>query len=306
MKASGMSGMKKTIRISVVVPTKNSARTLEACLSSIAAQDYRDYELIVVDGMSTDPTPAIARRFTDRVYPSDCGRSEARNLGFAKAGGDVFLSIDSDMVLGAGVLAGIAQNMGSHGSLIIPERGIGDDFISRCKDLEKRCYIGDPIVESARAFSREAFESVGGYDTSLVFGEDWDIHSRIKARLTVGRVDAIVFHDTRDISLPSDIGKAFLYGRTLQRYLVKGHQQARDWLDPRNNFYARHWKTLCRDPLHSAGLTVIKSLEYCAGIAGFIAGVFSGEPLNRERSGGDRSSGKRSTERRLTGGRSRG
>src|SRR5579863_8848577 len=53
--------------VSVVVTTRNSAHTLEACLKSVRDQDYPATELVVVDNHSTDATLEIARRYAHRV-----------------------------------------------------------------------------------------------------------------------------------------------------------------------------------------------------------------------------------------------
>ena len=54
--------------ISVIIPTRNSSRTIEKCLQSIKDQSYENIELIVVDNNSTDNTKDIANRFTDKVF----------------------------------------------------------------------------------------------------------------------------------------------------------------------------------------------------------------------------------------------
>ena len=53
--------------ISVVVPVHNASAFLERCLRALAASDYTDFEIIVVDDCSTDDSAAVARRFTARV-----------------------------------------------------------------------------------------------------------------------------------------------------------------------------------------------------------------------------------------------
>ena len=53
--------------ISVIVPTRNNIRTIEACLASVRAQTHEAVELVVVDNHSDDGTPEIARRFADTV-----------------------------------------------------------------------------------------------------------------------------------------------------------------------------------------------------------------------------------------------
>ncbi len=257
--------------ISVIIPTKNSERTLLPCLQSIKEQTYRDYEIIIVDGHSTDGTLEIARRYTDRIISSEAGRSEARNLGFSKTDGDVFLSIDSDMILERTLLQEISQKMKNKDALVIPEVGYGKDFLSRCKDLEKRCYINDEIIESVRAFSRQAFEGVGGYDPKLIFGEDWDIHQRLKERYPIGRTASRILHNTTQVSLSSNLAKSYLYGNTIQKYLDKEHPQTREWLRLRNLFFLRHFSKLVKEPFYALGLFIIKAMEYSFGFAGFLA-----------------------------------
>jgi len=54
--------------VSVIVPTKNSSRTLERCSKSIKNQSYKNVEIIVVDNNSTDNTKEIAQKYTDKVF----------------------------------------------------------------------------------------------------------------------------------------------------------------------------------------------------------------------------------------------
>ena len=53
------------MKISVVITTYNSEKTIEKCLLSIYQQTHPPYEIIVVDGKSTDSTTEIIRRFDD-------------------------------------------------------------------------------------------------------------------------------------------------------------------------------------------------------------------------------------------------
>jgi glycosyltransferase involved in cell wall biosynthesis len=257
--------------ISVVIPTKNSGETLLKCLQSLEAQTLRDFELIIVDGCSTDSTVAIARRFTDKVFVSSCSLPSARNLGFSQAQGEIFISIDSDMILESGLLAETAEKAAEYDALIITEVGYGTNFISRCKDLEKRCYVGDPIIESARVFRRRVFEDVGGYDGSLLFGEDWDIHCRVSDGFRIGRTESRVLHNTEAIALFEDLRKAYRYGRSLPNFLAKNHARTSEWLDPRRAFFIRKFPQLAKEPVSALGLFILKHLEYSAGFLGFVS-----------------------------------
>src|SRR6266568_1486302 len=131
--------------VSVIVPTKNSAATLEACLESIKKQTYYPIELIVVDNHSTDATREIAKQFTDMVFVKGPERSAQRNYGSARASGRYLLMIDSDMELDRKVVkACSAEVVGDPAvkGIVIPEESFGLGFWSQCKRLERSFYIG--------------------------------------------------------------------------------------------------------------------------------------------------------------------
>jgi len=262
--------------ISIVVPTKNSERPLRKTLDSIKAQTYRDYEIIIVDGFSTDKTEEVAREYTDKFYTSSASLPGARNVGFSKAIGEIYASIDSDMILEPTVLEEAVKRSKDADIFVIPEVGYGDDFISRCKDLEKRCYHGDAVIEAARIFPRKVYESVNGYDGQLLFGEDWDIHCRMKEKHRIGRLQSKLYHNTEHISFFSNIKKAYGYGKTLPRYLAKRHSQINEWLDFKKIFFIKHFSKLKKEPIYAFGLFVIKSMEYAAGLSGFIVAKVKG------------------------------
>ena len=144
-------------------------------------------------------------------------------------------------------------------------------MLSHLKSLEKSCYVGDLDVESARAFTKEAFQAVGGYDASLLFGEDRDLHLRVAERYPIGRTGARAYHDTSGLSLSSDLSKSFRYGASLKKFASKHKADSRSWLSMRQFFMIRYRRTLLKDPAGAAGLTFLKLLEYLAGAAGYLS-----------------------------------
>src|SRR5256885_5349262 len=90
--------------ISVIIPTKNSEQTLRECLSSVRAQTYRNFEIIVVDNFSSDSTVALAKQYADLVLQGGPERSSQVKLGVANSKGDFVYKIDSDFVLEPTVL----------------------------------------------------------------------------------------------------------------------------------------------------------------------------------------------------------
>ena len=97
------------MRVSLIVPTRNSARTLAACLESCSNQTHEDVEVIVVDNSSTDGTVEIAHELADLVLDQKPERSAQRNRGAAESTGDIVVFIDSDMVLEPTVVADFVE-----------------------------------------------------------------------------------------------------------------------------------------------------------------------------------------------------
>lgn len=131
-------------RVSVIVPTRDSSRTIEACLASVCAQSYPDVELVVVDNGSTDGTPDVARPFAHRVLSAGSERSAQRNAGATASTGEFLVFVDSDMLLSPSVVEEVVlvfrEDPGLQG-LIIPERSRGTGFWARCRILEKELYL---------------------------------------------------------------------------------------------------------------------------------------------------------------------
>ncbi|MBU0532691.1 glycosyltransferase [Patescibacteria group bacterium] len=262
--------------ISIVIPTKNSEKTLEDCLKSIKNQSYQNYEIIIVDGFSNDGTRKIAEQYADKVFTSSVSVPSSRNFGFSKADGAFFLSIDSDMILEKTILEEIILMIADHGALIIPETGHGNNFISKCKNLEKNCYLGNRDIESARVFLRDVFFSLHGYDGTLLMGEDKDFHSRIERKFSIGQINSKVLHNTNHLSISSIFIKSYKYGKTLPNYLAKDRKTSKNFFASRKAFLIRLSKHLKNKPATVCGLFILKFIEYGAGFIGFIVAKLYG------------------------------
>jgi glycosyltransferase involved in cell wall biosynthesis len=91
--------------VSIVVPVYNTAEYLPACLDSILAQSFTDFELILVDDGSTDDSLRICEAYAFRdsrirvFHQQNAGVSAARNFGVEQAQGDWLCYVDSDDVV---------------------------------------------------------------------------------------------------------------------------------------------------------------------------------------------------------------
>ena len=88
--------------ISVIIPVYNTASYLPACLDSVLAQTFADFELLVVDDGSTDASPTICDDYARRdarvkvFHQANAGVSVARNLALSHACGKWVCFVDSD------------------------------------------------------------------------------------------------------------------------------------------------------------------------------------------------------------------
>lgn len=258
------------MRISAIVPTRNSIRTIRTCLESLRTQTHPDMEIITVDNNSTDGTAEAAAQLSDIFISAGPERSAQRNRGAEAATGEVIFYIDSDMVLEPAVCADIAAVFEAQpevGAIIIPERSFGDGYLVDCRILEKSLYVGDDDVEAARAFRREVVARIGGWDESLTAAEDWELSDRMRAGgVQMARIDSYIWHDEGQISLLAQYRKKQYYGRWVAEYLSRT-KDAREHV-ARPGVLA-HPKPLLRDPIHAGGMLTLKAVE----AAGLLRGM---------------------------------
>jgi len=259
--------------VSVIVPTRNSARTLEPCLQSIRSQLYHRVELIVVDNHSTDQSLEIARRYGDVIDVAGPERSAQRNRGAWLAHGDYFLFVDSDMTLAPRVVGDCLDAIRASGApgVIIPEISSGDGFWARARSLERSCYVGDDTIEAARFFPRVEFEKSGGYDESLVAMEDWDLSMRIASGWRLPRTVGEIVHDEGKLRLRDALAKKRYYAASSQHYW---HKHGRATLGQANLVFRpaflRSWRRLLGHPILTAGFLSLKTLEATAVVWGVL------------------------------------
>ncbi len=260
-------------RVSIIVPTRNSERTLEACLTSIRSQLYRPIELVVIDNGSTDATLEIARHHADIVETFGPERSAQRNRGAQLARGEYLLFVDSDRNLTPQVVGDCldAANTSGAPAVVIPEISTGEGFLARCRALERSCYAGDDTIEAARFFTRVAFESSGGFDEDLTGPEDWDLSMRVAAGNHLPRTASHINHDEGELRLATVLAKKRYYAASSLNYWRK---HGRSSLGRANVVFRpaflRSWRRLLPHPVLTAGVLSLKTLEAGAAVWGLI------------------------------------
>ena len=140
-------------RISIVTPTFNQGRYIEQTILSVANQDYPDVEHIVVDGGSTDETPAVLDRYANHfahvVSEPDQGQSDAINKGFSRATGEILTWINSDDMLAPGALAAAAMAITGSDGRRAADGSTGADFVTGICRVFDRAWPDGKIVQQS-------------------------------------------------------------------------------------------------------------------------------------------------------------
>jgi len=249
--------------VSVIVPTRNSANTLEICLESVHAQTYPHVEIIVVDNHSTDSTQEIAARY-GKLYIKGPERSAQKNWGSKQSRGTCLLFLDSDCELELTVIeecVSLCQEGAS--GVMIPMEHVGQGFWAEVKKLERQCYLGDDSLEAPWFFTKTAFQAIHGFDEDLVGGEDWDIARRMRESgyNNIERSSAGLKHHIGHWQFWKELKKRFYYGQTMKMYLQKNRHSAIRQIPFFRSAYLRNWRLLTSHPFLTIGLFVLKFLE---------------------------------------------
>ena len=180
------------MRISVVIPTYNESSGIAETLACVYSQTRKPDEVLVVDD-STDDTPqkvlALAKKYRGLrlVKGARQGVSAAKNLGAKNSTGDVLVFLDADVLLGDNCLEVAEKKFRDKAVKLAywdnPSR-VPKTFMEKCNYVRIMHLAGRAvaeIIETPHAYRRETFEQLGGFDASLRYFEDRDIHNRIRA-----------------------------------------------------------------------------------------------------------------------------
>lgn len=165
--------------ISIVIPAYNEEKYILKTLQSLAAQDFRDYEVIVVANGCTDDTEKVVQSQAAKVKLYSLPKanvSRARNFGAGKAQGELLFFLDADTQLDKGILEKAwarfkdgAYVVGS--TKVIPDR---ENWRFKVHTFLKSFYLTYGLYKGcsgALICRREAFDRINGYNPNLTVKE---------------------------------------------------------------------------------------------------------------------------------------
>lgn len=188
-----------SVTVSIIVPLYNRANFIEATLKSVQVQTYAQWEVIVVDDGSTDKSFALACEMAQQDHRirvikrqrQPKGGSTCRNIGASMAIGKYLIFLDSDDLLAPFCL---------ERRLAVYEKHQDQDFLvfpmllfnEEPYDLNTLWNVGtdeDDLVRFLRVeavwqttcpiYKRDSFVEKGGFDESLSFWQDYELHTRL-------------------------------------------------------------------------------------------------------------------------------
>ena len=228
-------------KISLVTPSFNHAHFIEYTIKSVVEQNYPNLQYIIQDGKSQDNTEEVVKKYLDQYSDrlqfnctQDSGQSNAINLGFAIADGEIMAWLNSDDVLLPGSLAYVADYFNSHpevdliyghriiinehnqetGRWILPSHEEQDDMLS---------WI-DYVPQETMFWRRKIWQKIGGnIDESFKFALDWDLILRFRdAGAVIHRVPrflgAFRVHQKQKTQSWNEIGMQEMDRLRLQRH----------------------------------------------------------------------------------------
>jgi glycosyltransferase involved in cell wall biosynthesis len=175
-------------KFSIIIPARDEERFIGACLDSIrvaAALHPDQVEVIVVLNRCSDRTEEIARQFGARTIREDARNLSAiRNAGARSAVGSILVTIDADSTMSQNTLVAIDRAL-TPGTTVGGGTPIRPDRTSPGIQVTVWLFT---IFQLICRFSgglfwcrREDFQAIGGFDESLISGEDVDFARRLRA-----------------------------------------------------------------------------------------------------------------------------
>ena len=210
-------------RFSVIVPLYNKADYVRHSLESIAAQTFRDYEVIIVNDGSTDNSLAVVKEFIERIddrciddrwtilSQTNAGVAAARNNGVAKSRGEYVCFLDADDWWEPNFFEGMEQLIREY-----PDAGLyATNYVyykpgkTRVALNFERGYMNYPeaylhstmmpVCTISVCMPRKVFDEMGGFPLGIRLGEDFLLWAKTTIKYKVAFCEKPLAYYNNDV-----------------------------------------------------------------------------------------------------------
>lgn len=202
---------------SVIIPLYNKAPYIEKTISSVLAQTFSDYELIVVDDGSTDASATVAEQMLKRcpqpyqlIRQANAGVSMARNNGVKAAKGAYICFLDGDDWWAPAFLEKMDKliqdcpDAGLHCSNYYyvhngkeqVKLDIPTGYFNYCKEYARTLCM---IATSSICLKKDIFDACGGFNPCLKMGEDFDLLIRVALKYGAAIINEPLVYFNNDL-----------------------------------------------------------------------------------------------------------
>jgi glycosyltransferase involved in cell wall biosynthesis len=182
--------------VSVIIPAYNAEEYIAAAIESVLIQDYRDFELLIINDGSTDGTEEIIRGFKDdriRYFRQENqGLAATHNTGIRQSRGEFIIKLDADDKMTPDFIARHIRQFEKHpeadlvycDDILIDQNDKPIRIIKRPEYTDRKLLIRDmfrcgyPIVPFRTCIRKSVFGKIGFFDEGLAVGEDYDMMRR--------------------------------------------------------------------------------------------------------------------------------
>lgn len=235
--------------VSVIIPCYNQGLFLEETLQSVLAQNFENWECILVNDGSEDNTEEISKSYSLKdsrfkyFYKENGGLSTARNFGILKSTGDFILPLDSDDKIASDYISLAVAILESKPNVKVVY-GRAEYFGKRKGEwvLEEYSFeklLGTNLIYCSGVYRRSDYDQTKGYNQNMKFGfEDWDFWiSLLEDGGDVYQIDRVMFfYRIRHASMARSLDTEKIKYLRIQLYNNHKSAYSRFLLNPVNSF----------------------------------------------------------------------
>ncbi|MDX2471393.1 MAG: glycosyltransferase family A protein [SAR324 cluster bacterium] len=270
-------------KVSIIMPAYNSEATIGDAVATVIAQNYKSWELVIINDGSTDSTEKVAASFEDDrirlITHINCGVAKSRNRGLEEASGELIAFLDADdlwlpdklqMQVEQFAKGGERLGLAHHNYVEFGDFGERlPGHLKHCKGLALAGEIWQDLMvvnfigTLSVMVKKEALTQVGGFDETLNGPEDWDLWIKVAKDWQIGYIpEPLALYRQHEGGISKDYRPyAAQILKVLERHLLahgsKSNQARGLWLHNRHmaHGFARsgqrrqaisHFKDACR------------------------------------------------------------